>query len=207
VTEPIQIPPKPTDTSESGWILWANKHFPRDSRWVAWLQKRPEGERPEFGTAQSLEDLRGQPSRRQAGELARLWWTTKENIPRIHAAHAAQKREDQRKERKRLILLAKQALDGHLGDSASVRDDARSTAQTYLRQAPEQCSDDDLSDWMLMHQHCKALSSGKNPPRPKLARDVRAEEAQRQSLYDIEQSIDATPAAKPRAVRQGEIWG
>jgi hypothetical protein len=196
------IPPKPTDTSDAGWERWAAQHFPYELQWYTWTQTRSDSEITQFGTPESLDDLRGIGDPKLAGLCARHWWNTFENTDRILREHAAQKIADQQKERKRLILLAKQALDGKLGESPSARDDARSTAQTLLRQAPEHCSNDDLDDWIKMHQYAKRLASGWRGDRPKLAVDLRREAAQKREMNDIDSAIDARPAQKPYEQRE-----
>lgn len=201
------IPPKPTDTSPAGWLRWAEEHFPHDTGWQCWLQTRSENARPKFGTYSSLEDLRGVGDPVLASYIAAHWWHTRENTPRILREHELDRRKRESDERRRLILLAKQALDGKLGDSASSRDDARATAQTYLRQVPEQCSDDDLADWMRMHQYAKRLASGWRGERPKLASDLRKEAAQQREMDDIDGAIGAAPAGKPQGHEQRSLYG
>ena len=207
MTEQRTIPPKPTDRTANGWALWVHELYPFDPEWEAWIRTRGESERPVFGTPESLDDLRGVRDRGLAAMFAWSWWATFENTKRVLKVHAAQKRVEQQVERKRLMKLCLEALDGHLGQSREDRDNAQATAQKMIGHDPERCSDDDLSDWWLMHNYAKRVARWPNAPRPKLARDVRAEEAQRRSLRDIEGAIDAIPAAKPRAVRQGETWG
>jgi hypothetical protein len=184
------------------------RHYPYEERWNRWLRTRPESERPQFGTAESLDDLRGL-DRDMAALRAADWWHTYEHTDEIIREQATRRAREQESERKRLILLARKALDGKLGESASDRDDARSTAQTFLRQAPEHCSDDDLSDWMLMHQYAKQLSAGRKVPRPVLARDRREQERKQRELDDINRTIDAAPAGRPqqRRAEQRELYG
>lgn len=202
-----EIPPKPTNQTESGWLVWVDSNFPFDKQWQRFLLRRGPSERPEFGTYESLEDLRGIEDRMQAAVLAAHWWNTRENMERVLGYAAAKQRDEAQVERKRLILLAKQALDGKLGETAQERDDARSMAQSMVKQAPEYCSDDDLSDWLKMHQYSKKLAKGWRGERPKLAADVRREADQRRSLRDLDRAIDATPAGRPRAVPQREMFG
>jgi hypothetical protein len=200
------IPPKPTDTSPAGFLRWVNQHFPFEEQWRSWVKNRSESEVPEFGTPESLDDLRAISDRDLAVVCANHWWNTFENQDRIIRAHAAARREEQQRERRRLILLAKQALEGKLGETSTARDDARSTAQTFLRQIPEQCSDDDLGDWMKMHQYAKRLASGTRINKPRLASDVRRESAGKREMADFDVAIGAAPAGKPiyrRAEQQG----
>lgn len=201
------IPPKPTDTSLAGFARWADEHYPFEAQWYTWLKTRSAFDVPQFGSPESLDDLRGIEDRGLAAVCCEHWWNTYENLDRILKEHAAARRGEQQRERKRLILLAKQALDGKLGETPSGRDDARSTAQTFLRQVPEQCSDDDLGDWMKMHQYTKRLASGARINRPRLAADARKEAAQRKELDDIDGAIDAAPAGKPRGYEQGSLYG
>ena len=207
------IPPKPTDTSLTGFARWADEHYPFDPQWQAWLKSRAPSDVPVFGSPEALDDLRGISDRGLAAVRCEHWWNTTENMDRILREHEASRRAEQQRERKRLILLAKQALEGKLGDSSTARDDARATAQTYLRQAPEQCSDDDLGDWMKMHQYAKRLAGGARVSRPRLAADARKEASSRRELDDIDDAIGAAPAGKPtyrHAEQQGfggETWG
>ena len=207
-----EIPPMPTDTSPAGWMQWVLDHFPYDARYAAWLKRRTESDVPEFGTPESLDDLRGIPqdsesSLRLAAYCAAHWWHTRNNMERISKFHAAKGRDEAQNERRRLILLAKQALDGKLGESAQEKDDARATAQSILRQQPEYCSDDDLSDWIKMHQYCKKLARGWRGEKPKLAADLRREAEQRKQMADLDRAIDASPAWAPRGSVQEEMFG
>jgi len=196
------IPTKPTDTSHAGFVRWVQEHFPYEQRWYAWLQSRGESDVPKFGSAESLDDLRGIGDRDQAALCAAHWWNTFENLDRILREHAAAKREEQQRERKRLIALAKQAVDGKLGETSSARDDARSTAQTFLRQVPEQCSDDDLSDWMKMHQYAKRLATGARVSRPLLEADLRKKAAADRELRDIDVAIGGDVCGRPSYSQQ-----
>lgn len=188
MTEQLTIPPKPTDTSPAGWLAWVQRNYALDRRFAHWLRTRKQA--PRFGTAESLEDLRGVADRHQCAQFAEYWWTTHDNQERIEKEHALAKHAARQVERKRLILLAKRALDGKLGEGAESRDDARATAQTYLRNTPENSTDDELGDWMEMHQYAKRRANGWNGPRPELSADRRKAEARKRDLDDIDAAID-----------------
>jgi hypothetical protein len=135
------------------------------------------------------------------------WWHTFENSKRILETHTSEMEIRKADERRRLMKLAQEALDGHLGTSQEERNNARATAQSSLGYDLGRCSDDDLSDWKKMHDYAKVLARNPSAKRPRLARDARKEADQRRSLQDLDKAIDATPAGRPRAVPQREMFG
>ena len=199
MTKTATIPAKPVN---GDWFAWVQNHYPFDPRWEHHICHRTERERP--GSAEELNDLRGLRDRHQAAELAQMWFYVNENAVKINAAREADRAVENLKDRARLIRLAKTALEGHLGDTREQRDDAQATAQTYLRQPPEHCSDDDLHDWEKMHAYAKRVAVGcAAKQRPRLAADVRAEREKARSLADMHDSIGAVNSSKPRAEQIG----
>lgn len=187
------LPVKPTN---GNWLGWVDQFYPFAEDWETYLRTRRE--RPVPGSPESLNDLRGIRDRDSAADLAQLWFYINENTERINSAVEADKRENEEKERGRLIRISRLALDGKLGESADAKDTARATAQHYLRQSPENCSFDELQDWEKMHAYSKQIAQGRNVPRPMLSSDIRREAERRRSIDDINDSIGAAIAARPR---------
>lgn len=187
-------PAKPTD---GNWLNWVNRNYPFAEDWQRHLLTRVE--RPSPGSNEQLDDLRGLNDRFAAAELAMIWFHSIENSGDIAKALVADRERDNEKDRKRLIRVAKLALDGKLGESRDERDNAQATAQTYIRNAPENCTYDDLRDWEKMHQYAKRITNGERVERPRLAADIRREKEQARSLADMHESIGAAQADRPRA--------
>ena len=183
------IPRKPDRRDATGWLSWVNTNYTFEPKWERRLLKRRE--RPTPGSEEQLNDLRGVRVREIAAELAGLWFHATENSSRIASAIKDGKERDAEKERARLVRIAKLALDGKLGDSPMARDTAQATAQQYLSNMPEFCDDDTLADWEKMHQYAKRVANGEKPSRPRLAADIRAEQARRREMADIHDSIGA----------------
>jgi hypothetical protein len=142
--------------------------------------------------------------------LASVWFYIVANVDKIEREQRAAQEQAREKERRRLISIANQALDGKLGDTRDQRDAAQATAQQFLgNRPPDQLDFDDLADWEKMHQYAKALAQGGNPKRPVLARELREKARQRRELDDINRTIDASPAGRPqrRQAEQRELYG
>jgi hypothetical protein len=202
------IPAKPTDTSPQGWIEWVLTHYPYSREHELWAKRRSPRDVPTFGTLESLEDLRIIPNDNAsslllAAYVAALWFSTYENMERVLKFHGARRKDEAELERRRLCNLARQALDGKLGENGQERDDAKTTAQAYLKRSPEYCSDDELSDWLTMHQHARKVARGWRGPLPKLSSDRRRESQQRNELNQIDDAIGAEPANRPRYEQRG----
>lgn len=199
----MTIPEPPQDRrNPSAWIWWVDRNFAFAPDWQQWLIRRDASERPEFGTLDSLNDLKGIEDRGHAAMLAWLWFSMRDNQDRILGHHKGERDNRIALERQRLVKLACQALDGKLGGSNEERDAARECAHSLLGPNPDRCSDHDLSDWSKMHQHQKELRRNPNAKKPRLWADVRREREQRAQLNDIDQGIGSVPAAKPRMQRE-----
>lgn len=199
--------PKPIDTSDLGWLRWVNTNYPFDPEWRDHLLQRKPSERPREGSPESLDDLRGLEDRATAALLAAQWWRIFEHGDEIAEAKRQDRDTEWQKKRTRLVRLGKQALDGKLGDTREQCDDARATAQTYLRQSPEHCSDDDLRDWEKMHRYAKKIASGLQVNRPRLAADLRREAEQRRSVADMDDAIGAAQYGRPQPKREQTSFG
>lgn len=191
------MPQKPSD---GNWLKWANALYPFDPDWERHLLTRTERPRP--GSEEQLDDLRGLRDRDLAANLAQLLFYSIEHDPEIAKAKRDEAAKETEKDRRRLIRVAKLALDGKLGETRDERDGAQATAQHYLRQAPENCSDDDLHDWEKMHQYAKRVANGESPPRPRLAADIHKERQQARELDDINDAVDASRGGRPATPRR-----
>ena len=196
-------PKKPTD---GNWLDWVNKNYPFTEDWQRHLLTRIE--RPSPGSDEQLDDLRGLNDRFAAAELAMIWFYSTENAGDIAKALIADRERDNEKDRKRLIRVAKLALEGKLGESRDDRDSAHATAQTYIRNAPENCTYDDLRDWEKMHRFAKRIANGERAERPRLSVDVKREKEQARSIADMDDSIGSVQASRPRAeqTQLGRGW-
>jgi hypothetical protein len=196
---------KPNLTIET-WRDWADRLYPFDPKWEQYLLTRTERPRP--GSDDQLRDLCGLRDRTTAALMAELWFRGNERVDDTEREQRADRDRARDKERKRLIHIAKLALDGKLGETRDDRDAAQATAQTYLgNMPPEQCDYDTLRDWEKMHQHAKAIAEGRNPTRPTLSRDRKREAQRKRELDDIDGAIDAQPAGKPQRHEQGSLYG
>lgn len=189
-------------------MKWVQEHYPYSREHDVWMKRRSPDDVPTFGTPESLDDIRGVPRFDGKGiylaaYVAAHWFHTFENMERVLRHHAARHQGEVEQERRRLCTLARQALDGKLGENAQERDDAKTTAQSYLKRSPEYCSDDELSDWLKMHQHAKRVARGWRGPLPKLSTDIRREAQQRSDLNDIDAGIGAERAGRPTYEQQG----
>jgi hypothetical protein len=197
------IPSKPDD---GNWLEWVNRNYPFANDWQQHLLTRIERPRP--GSDEQLDDLRGINDRFAAAELAKIWFYSTENSGDIAKNLIADRERENEKDRKRLIRVAKLALDGKLGESRDERDNAQATAQTYIQNAPENCTYDDLRDWEKMHQYAKRITNGERVERPRLAADIRREKEQARSLADMHETIGAAQANRPKAEQRqfGDGW-
>lgn len=185
---------KPAD---GDWLAWVNRHFPFDEEWERHLLTRVE--RPEPGSEEQLNDLRGLASRETAAQLAEKWFSGAENQEQILRSQRIDREKEREKERCRMIRVAKLALENKLGETREDRDAAQATAQKMLGNGfPDQCDFHELRDWERVHRYSRAIARGENPPRPTLWRERKQRAQQRRYLDDVNGAIDAMPAGKPR---------
>ncbi len=190
------IPEKPAD---GNWRRWVDENYPFARDWERHLLTRTE--QPQPASEDQLNDLRGLKDRELAANMAQLWFYLTAHATEIAKARRDEAERENEKDRKRLIRVAKLALDGKLGDTRDERDSAQATAQHYLRTAPENCDYDTLRDWEKMHQYAKRIANGESPKPPRLAADVRKEQQQARELADIQGAVDAVPYGKPQTPR------
>jgi|WetSurMetagenome_2_1015567.scaffolds.fasta_scaffold30422_4 hypothetical protein len=195
------IPDPPAD---GNWLAWVNTHYPFERRWQRYLQTRTE--RPQSGSEQQLEDLRGVPRDWGAVQLAQLWFYCVSHAQEISAAKRAEQKREQEKERRRMISIAKLALDGKLGDSHDDRDAARATAQRFIgSKPPEQLSYWELSDWEKMHAYSRRVANGEDAKRPVLYRDRMEQRRVEREMNEVGDSIGAVDGSRPVRYRQQQM--
>lgn len=192
------IPEKPRD---GNWLAWANACYPFDPAWERYLIERTE--RPHPGTEEQLGDLRGIRDRATAAYLASIWFYGSENLGKIESERQRDRECELEKDRRRIIRLARLAIEGSLGGTRDSRDNARSTAQQFLGSSNlEQLGYHELRDWEKMHRYTLRVTAGENIARPVLWRDRKRKLERDNELKDIETAIDAVPAGKPRSVQR-----
>lgn len=184
---------KPAD---GNWLAWVNRNYPFAEDWERYLCTRTE--RPEPGSDEQLNDLRGVCDRRQAAELAELWFFGVENRSDIERSQRSDREKEREKERCRMIRVAKLAQECKLGESREDREAAQETANKVLgNRVPEECDFHELRDWERMHRYSRAIARGENPTKPTLWRERKQRAQQRRALDDVNGAIGATPAGKP----------
>lgn len=205
------IPQTPaTDADLRDWQQWANRHYPYSNRYRFWmLYTRKESPHP--ATEEALADLRGIPDDGNfwilRGILARQFFVGIERHADIEREQRMTKAAEQRKERQRLIGLARSAKTGTLGNGKAQQANAKSTAQTFLGIGdPESETTEALQDWHAMHIYGLAVSAGKNIKRPVLNRDRKAQAQQRRDLRDIDDAIGAVSSTAAPSVEQRSLF-
>jgi hypothetical protein len=206
------IPSPPTNgnqpATDKQWSEWCDKYYPFEQKWEVWLRTRKE--KPIAGSEEELDDLRGIDRFGSYGPMvayfARQWFHGRDHRADIEREQNARKELEQRKEKQRLIGLARAAISGTLGSSKSSQATAKATAQTFLEaRDPGAQSFEVLQDWYTMHRYGLAISAGHNPPKPVLNRDRAAQARQRAELRDIDDAIGAQAAGRP-SVEQGRLF-
>jgi hypothetical protein len=181
------IPEPPAD---GNWDAWVDAHYPFDPKWQQHLRCRNRPPKP--GSGEQLNDLRGVPRELGAAYLAQLWFYCTSHESDIMAAKRADAEREREIDRRRLISIAKLALDGKLGDSRDDRDAAQATAQKFIgAKPPEQLLYWELSDWKKMHDYSKKITNGEHPKRPMLHRDLLERRQRERDLNDIDDSLGA----------------
>jgi len=183
--------------ADGDWLTWVNRHFPFDEEWERHLCTRAESPHP--CSDEQLDDLCGIGDRNLAAMFAQLWFHGIEHRAEIEHAQALDRRKEREKERCRMILIAKLALENKLGETREDRDAAQATAQQMLGNGlPDQCDYHELRDWERMHRYARAVARGENPPKPTLWRERKQRAQQRRDIDELDGAIGATPAGKPR---------
>jgi hypothetical protein len=187
--------------SDGNWLGWVNRNYPFAEDWEAHLRVRTE--RPVPGSPEQLDDLMGLRDRSLAALLAELWFRGVEQADEIARSQRLDRAKELEKERERMIRVAKIALDGKLGDTRESREAAQATANKFIGTFhPEQCDYHQLRDWDRMHRYSRAMARGEKPPMPTLWRQRQQKARQQLEIDDINNSIPAEQAGRPRTEQQ-----
>jgi hypothetical protein len=129
---------------EREWLQWVETNYPFDDD----IERRVQ--RGQMSSA-GLDMLRGVRFRDWAALLAFNWFAGRKNLERIEKERAAEVRQESFKERRRLTLLANQAL-------GSKNPNVRATAQqSFTGSHPQFATLEALQHWWALHLKARTI--------------------------------------------------